>query len=425
MEGRFDNTIAFSPLQDEQVTDRGLDYVNGLYDSMMDIFDNEIAPVINYNLELALKGDYNGRDVVEAMMEELVMKDMGHDVLHDYLSLYNTLLRAVEAYSKQCELNRLFDENGFELRLLYLYWYPYYTRNHRRGPRPYFRAKSMIETLSVSFVIANEVMCLCRYASNVWSALEYAYIGSKRLQFTWADFFNYLYATHSSVATTMVYNVISMMLKGKQIPSGVCKLNPLEKEGASLAKCAYEDGWNPNSEIVGLESTFGIRAVRFDYNQKHCLSFAGTRIDFSSLRRSIVSVQNILTDIIQIAYKPTPAYLAAVGVVDTMLENNKDLQVFGHSLGGGLMQFACAANSCTRVAGYGYNSAGLSAATCDILTKHGTYVPLKNIVHVNASTDVVSKIGTFLGERKEVDTTGVNMLDAHKIDNLIQVISQL
>ena len=89
MEGRFDNTIAFSPLRDEQVTDRGLGYVNGLYDSMMDIFDNEIAPVINYNLELALKGDYKGRDVVDGMMEELVMKDMGHNILHEYLSLYS------------------------------------------------------------------------------------------------------------------------------------------------------------------------------------------------------------------------------------------------------------------------------------------------------------------------------------------------
>lgn len=82
------------------------------------------------------------------------------------------------------------------------------------------------------------------------------------------------------------------------------------------------------------------------------------------------------------------------------------------------MQFACAGNSTTRVHGYGYNSAGLSAATCDILSKRGAYVPLNNIVFINASTDVVSKIGFFLGERVEVNTTGMDVLRAHKIETL-------
>ena len=106
-------------------------------------------------------------------------------------------------------------------------------------------------------------------------------------------------------------------------------------------------------------------------------------------------------------------------IVDAMLSNtSKNVSVYGHSLGGGLMQFACAGNSTTRVHGYGYNSAGLSASTCGILSKRGAYVQLNNIVFINASTDIVSKIGTFLGERVSVDTAGVNMMGAHKIETL-------
>ena len=88
------------------------------------------------------------------------------------------------------------------------------------------------------------------------------------------------------------------------------------------------------------------------------------------------------------------------------------------------MQFACAANSTTKVHGYGYNAAGLSAMSCDLLSKNGAYVPLNNIVFVNASTDVVSKIGSFLGRRKTVDTRGVDMLTAHKLETLNKKVNQ-
>ena len=422
MEFRFEDRIAFSPIDDARLNGE-MAHVQSLYDDMMGIFDNELAPIINHSLTLALMGEYRGDDVIEEVMEELVTKNMARNILHDYLAIYNTYLRAIEGYASQTVLRPLFVENGFRPRQLFLYWFPYYTRNLRNGPKLYFRAKSMLQTLSVSFVLANEMMCLCQYASSIREALKYAYKGSSRLQFTWADYFNYLNVAHSSVATTIVYNVISMMLKSNKTPTNNSRLTAIEKEGAMLAELAYGKRWNPNSEIVGIEDAFGIKAICFPYKNIQCLSFAGTRIDFTSARKSKVSVQNILTDVIQIAYKPTPAYLAAVGVVEEMLNRHGEMHVFGHSLGGGLTQFACAANSTTKVHGYGYNSAGLSAATCDILTKHGTYVPLGNIVHVNASTDAVSKIGTFLGERKVVDTAGMNMLDAHKIENLIRVMN--
>ena len=98
----------------------------------------------------------------------------------------------------------------------------------------------MIQTLSVSFAIASEVMGICRYAAGVWDVLKFAYRGSNRLQFTWADYFNYLYATHSSVATTIVYNVISMMLKGGRNTTSTCQLTKDECIGVAFAEYAYD-----------------------------------------------------------------------------------------------------------------------------------------------------------------------------------------
>ena len=440
-----DNTIAFSPSEELQ-PDGGMANVNGLYQEMMNLFDSEIALVINDRLIAALSGDYQEQDVVNQIMGGLVEKDMAKNTLHDYLSLYNRFLRAVGSYARNSTLGGLFAANGFDPKLLYLYWYPGYTRNLRSGTPPYYRPQAMIQTLSVSFVIASEMMCLCQYAAGVKDVLKFAYRGSKRLQFTWADYFNYLYVTHSSIASTVIYNAINLMLKGGSAIFNPRILTDRECIGVAFADYAYgrKTGVTPNvviqplmfknadlaniydtsTKFMKLEDEFGLKVAALYYDTNKCVSFAGTRLDFTGIKKSVVSMQNILTDVIQIAYKPTPAYMAAVGIVDALLyESNEHVFVFGHSLGGGLVQFACAANSTTRVHGNGYNSAGLSSATCDILTKHGAYVPLGNIVHVNASTDVVSKIGTFLGERVNVDTAGINMMGAHKIETLNRKIN--
>lgn len=434
------NTIAFSPCEELQ-PEGGFSHVHGLYQEMMNLFDNEIALVINDRLGAAFSGDYQGQDVVNQVMGVLVDMDMRQNTLHDYLSLYNIFLRAVDTYARNSVLGTIFAANGFDTRRMYLYWYPGYTRNLRSGTQPYYRPQAMIQTLSVSFVIANEMMCLCQYAARTWDVLKFAYRGSKRLQFTWADYFNYLHATHSSIASTVVYNVIDLMLKGGCAISNSRKLTYREHVGVAFADYSYgrKTGVTPNlvinplmfkdaglakiydtnTKYLKLEDAFGLKVAAFYYDNHKCISFAGTRLDFTGVKKSIVSMQNILTDVIQIAYKPTPAYMAAAGIVDTLLdESNEHVFVFGHSLGGGLTQFACAASSTTRVHGNGYNSAGLSAATCDILTRHGAYVPLNNIVHVNASTDAVSKIGTFLGKRVNVDTTGENIMGAHMIETL-------
>ena len=312
----------------------------------------------------------------------------------------------------------------------------------RRNPNgPIYSPAMMLQTISVACVLANEMMGLCRYAERSYNVLKFAYRGSKRLHFTWADYFNYLYITHGSVSSAIVYNMLLMVLRKQGLTVSADELDTMEKTGIAFADFAYKRKrgvtanvaiqplsnitdadlnriYDPQSMSLKLEDAFGLKVAAFEHEGKECLAFAGTRLDFCGVKKSLVSVQNVLTDLIQIAYKPTPVYMAAVGMLDGMLSNGKDVYVFGHSLGGGLMQFACAANSSTRVHGYGYNAAGLSPTTCDILSKNGAYVPLNNIVFVNASTDIVSKMGIFLGRRKGVDTSGMDILTAHKIETL-------
>lgn len=448
MEEIIINKIAFSPCE-KLASGEGLSHIMNLYKDMMLVLEEEISPIINAKLASVLEESENDvYDAIKEASEELVEKDLTQRILHVYLYIYNDFLRAVDAYAGNNELGLLFAANGFEPKRLALYWYPYYTSNIRSGREPYFRPKSMMQTLSVSFVIANELMGLYHYATSVWNVLKFAYRGSKQLLFTWADYFNYLYATHSSVSTTIVYNVINMMLKRGRKDVTLRTLTTQEHLGVAFADFAYgrKDGVTPNVMIdaldkindadlasiydasekcLKLEDAFGLRAVAFRFGGEYCVAFAGTRLDFSGVGKGFVSMQNILTDVIQLIYKPTPAYMAAVGIVDAMLSNTrKNVSVYGHSLGAGLMQFACAGNSTTRIHGYGYNSAGLSAATCDILSKRGAYVPLNNIVFINASTDVVSKIGFFLGERVEVNTTGMDALRAHKIETLNAVVNK-
>lgn len=176
-----------------------------------------------------------------------------------------------------------------------------------------------------------------------------------------------------------------------------------------------------------LEDAYGMKVALFDNTEiGHCMAFAGTRIDFRNLRSGFVTIENILTDFIQAVYKPTPVYFASVGIVDKVLNtfpNDEKLSVFGHSLGGGLMQFSCAANNDVRIEGYGYNAAGMSAATCDILYNHLPDQTQSKLSFISGTTDFASKTGKIIIKPKYVETKGLGILEAHKIATLNERIN--
>lgn len=87
------------------------------------------------------------------------------------------------------------------------------------------------------------------------------------------------------------------------------------------------------------------------------------------------SIRHALTDIYQFIGSFSSAYVEAVGVIQCVWHGklrkkgleDAPINVYGHSLGGGLMQFAVSNCSAKHIHGYGYNSAGLSYPYYDVL----------------------------------------------------------
>lgn len=82
----------------------------------------------------------------------------------------------------------------------------------------------------------------------------------------------------------------------------------------------------------------------------------------------LISCKNWKTNICQYFGRLDPVYLQAAGLVNSVWLSKthkngfkqKRVIVCGHSLGGGMMQFAIGMNGKSDIEGYGYNSAGLS-----------------------------------------------------------------
>jgi len=87
------------------------------------------------------------------------------------------------------------------------------------------------------------------------------------------------------------------------------------------------------------------------------------------------SIRHWLTDIYQFIGSFSSAYVEAIGVIQCVWHGklrkkgleDAPINVYGHSLGGGLMQFAVSNCSAKHIHGFGYNSAGLSYPYYDTL----------------------------------------------------------
>jgi hypothetical protein len=62
----------------------------------------------------------------------------------------------------------------------------------------------------------------------------------------------------------------------------------------------------------------GMAVALFDYQDKggikHCVSFAGTRMGFTTPRKIVVATENVITDVFQYMSLPSIVYFAAVGI---------------------------------------------------------------------------------------------------------------
>ncbi len=156
----------------------------------------------------------------------------------------------------------------------------------------------------------------------------------------------------------------------------------LSQEGWYSPKLKYKID---NNKFCFNKMVYGI--VVDNYTDEIAIGFGGTDICNRPL--------TILIDLSQTA-NLSPGYIYAVGLVEHIRNNtpDKNIVVCGHSLGGGLAQFATATQD-DRVKAFCYNSAGLFNASSEKIKKFG--VNLNNIFHYRLEWDYVSCLGKLLG----------------------------
>lgn len=130
------------------------------------------------------------------------------------------------------------------------------------------------------------------------------------------------------------------------------------------------------------------------------------------------------TDYVQAMPCANDTYLEALGLllyVRETVSSSRTIRVYGHSLGGGLMQFAVSAATSGRTYGYGYNSAGLSAGTLRLIPQP---MHIDKIRHFRVRNDIVMATGEQLGLIEQYDQPVCNFLSAHLCRTLRCVLNE-
>lgn len=184
------------------------------------------------------------------------------------------------------------------------------------------------------------------------------------------------------------------------------------------------DPYQLNYAMDGGQNIKGFFKLQGDFN-----GFVGSRRtkDYTIVVgfRGTKSWANWKTDIMQFIGFMDPVYEEALGVLNSVwmgkshkkgFENSK-IEVCGHSLGGGLMQFAVAKMKKEDISGFGYNSAGLSFKNMERINDYDTPGNYE-IYHLYLPNDFVFKIPTTyqLGKAVALSDCEKNVCKAHKME---------
>ncbi len=159
----------------------------------------------------------------------------------------------------------------------------------------------------------------------------------------------------------------------------------------------------------------GFVGSRRDKENTIVVGFAGTEP---------MSPKNWWTDLRQFLGYLDPVYVQAEGLVNAVWMGKQHkagyedspIIVCGHSLGGGLMQFAVASMNKENITGYGYNSAGLSLKNVNRLNT----IEYNGIYHLYQPNDVVFILSSCkqLGKSVKLGKVETSRCKAHCLDTM-------
>lgn len=205
------------------------------------------------------------------------------------------------------------------------------------------------------------------------------------------------------------------------LPYADAAYNPA-KTGATILKPYPLASINNNGRFVGDFGFEGNITWKENSDKEIVLAFRGTD-----------NVINWITDVIQYCIGFSFVYFQAAGLLNELCEDKnargREITVIGHSLGGGLAQFATACvekvlpgrsrRIITRLSAIGFNSAGLNK------TLYSSLVPFSNnISHLHLKYDVIMMLGNQLGIVKHQNAKVKNPCVAHELDTMRMFISE-
>ena len=400
------------------------------------------------HLTIAINVDRKGEQNVERILNSVFQSNLsqkGYDLTllvyryRDFLRQFNNFLDKNDDIYRQLSIRGV-DKNEIE------YWRVGMGQSLLLNI-PHQTGVECLQFMVCSKYVVENLTSLYKHFRKTSVVSDFAYEGCKLLDVTWADFLFSIRQAAYGLMVKPVCGALQNIINGAHIQQRILAtvFTPLEKTGAAFAEYPYSfrlDGsiavnamanrllyriqnlYDKTHRLeMDLQDACGMAVALFDYQDegkiKHCVSFAGTRIGFTTPRKIVVATENVITDVFQYMSLPSIVYFAAVGILkDVMMSYpQEDVYVFGHSLGGGLAQFSCAAvNSCNAKA-YCYNSAGLGDFSLNVINrKYGMSPIVSQIQHICSQHDYVSCFGELLQNVKYIKSE--SGLSAHGLKQL-------